>query len=927
MRQVKEMIEAEQHMLDLAVSNIQDGALYDQQNAKCLRDIFPRVQVNKAVISRYILEGNSSDVYRILLQGGKMYFYAKKDVKLLNEDLGGFVGRRLKQLQKSRQNRAGYAKNNAQYLQQTQREEQEIAELDRRVKAGEISEVEADQKIYEIRSKQEELRLRGYLDDTDYEAGINFMTAMQNKIESKKGSARTEQIDRYLKFLGHDFDRVFLELKKFNDNIQNIADDEEARKQYIEKLKADTKEKDQNEPIIKYLESIVTKKWKQLTPYEWIKMQVEMDPQHYGLDLKKDKDLLDILKNLQQKDGMEALEGERVKRLFTRTLGKEAELFGQQCERGGIDDSAILAPNNTATSRLATFLNFNDIAATSIKCMMKNRDDDQYEMYTLSEEVLGDELLSIVEQKEKEGATLRYSPESIRQTVRLQMFDLLCLQTDRHGRNIKCQVKKDGKNWTITSVKAYDHDQSFGSKSLDEYFVEQTDPVTGHKYTAQPGFLMPHKMVVDKRDPLFAFISNRFMNGMEDPTLDRITVPKPHQPYEYENLPHTKFEWQVKRANREYMFDLVRAEFALGSGTNARKESAIRNMLKEMYPEKVKAIDEFFEVLRVLGEEYFDVDNRYYKFAPPREVADDQKTGHAVRILKYLKKLKNCSEQLNLVEFEKKAEAYRREHGMEHSPLVLSLSNQSEYRANMCRSDGFFDYMLQHFMYSLKMQFATNQEYMVALEEEEKKERLETLKKNLQKNPGSSDTTELDKLQEFYKLCGVGEDKIVVPTMLHMDAEAYRQIKRVAEKETDTVDGLMRELSWDEKKRKALITRAKELVAMKETTEKFLNLCADMMGLPKDHIFRKFLLEKEDYKKIKSLTDLVIDPSKSYFSIEDPNFLLSDPVYQKYLPKEVKKRMMERLNQLRKEPRQKLGEMQGEYKPLVSNEVDNGEAA
>ena len=81
-----------------------------------------------------------------------MYFYAKKDVKLLNEDLGGFVGRRLKQLQKSRQNRAGYAKDNAQYLQQTQREEQEIAELDRRVKAGEISEVEADQKIYGTKS-------------------------------------------------------------------------------------------------------------------------------------------------------------------------------------------------------------------------------------------------------------------------------------------------------------------------------------------------------------------------------------------------------------------------------------------------------------------------------------------------------------------------------------------------------------------------------------------------------------------------------------------------------------------------------------------------------------------------------------------------------------------------------------------------------
>ena len=115
-QQVREMITAEQHMLNLAVSNIQDGALYDQQNAKCLRDIFPRVQVNKAVISRYVLEGNSSDVYRILLQGGKMYFYAKKDVKLLNEDLGGFVGRRLKQLQKSRQNRAGYAADNAQYL-------------------------------------------------------------------------------------------------------------------------------------------------------------------------------------------------------------------------------------------------------------------------------------------------------------------------------------------------------------------------------------------------------------------------------------------------------------------------------------------------------------------------------------------------------------------------------------------------------------------------------------------------------------------------------------------------------------------------------------------------------------------------------------------------------------------------------------------
>ena len=780
--------------------------------------------------------------------------------------------------------------------------------------------MEADQKIYEIRSRQEELRLRGYLDDTDYEAGINFMTVMQNKIEATKGSARKEQIDRYLKFLGHDFDRVFLELKKFNDNIQKIANDEEARKEYIEKLKGDKEGKKQNETVIKYLESIVTKEWKQLTPYDWIKMHVEMDPQHYGLDLKKDKDLLDILQNLQQEDGMETLEGERVKRLFTRTLGKEAELFGQQCERSGIDDSAILASNNTATSRLATFLNFNDIAATSVKCMMKNRDDDQYEMYTLSEEVLGEELLSIVAQKEKEGATLRYSPESIRQTVRLQMFDLLCLQTDRHGRNIKCQVKKDGKNWTITSVKAYDHDQSFGTKTLEEYFEEKTDPVNGHKYTAQPGFLVPHKMVVDKRDPLFAYISNKFMNGMADPTLDRITVPKPHQPYEYSGIQlaskNIRFEQYAKRASRNYFKDLFEGDF------RGSMLPEIKAMLKEAYPQKEKVIDELFETLRLTYEAVYGPLKD--EFGNRRKVADDDKTNEPVRVLRYLKKLKSCSEQLELVEFEKKAEEYRQKHRREDSPLLLTKIISRLYLPNMCTSDGFFDYMLQHFMYNVKIMYGTKQENLVALEEEEKKERVETLKKSLQKNPGSADNTELDKLQEFCKLCGIGEDKIAVPTMLHMDAEAYRQFKRVAEEETDTVDGLMRELSWDEKKRKALITRAKELVAMKETTEKFLNLCADMMGLPKDHIFRKFLLEKDDYKKIKNLTDLVIDPSKSYFSNEDPNFLLSDPVYQKYLPKDVKKRMMERLNELRKEPRQKLGEMQGEYTPLVNNEVDTG---
>ena len=947
---IREMIQSEQNRLALALSNVQDQVLHDQRNAKTVRDLFSRVKVNEAVVSREMDEGNSSKVDRVKLRAGSKYYYAKEDLMLLNEDFPGYLDRRLDQLQKSMANRAAQPEDPAQYEEKCKAQDELVAKLDEMVKnktkldeefvdkliennavnkerkdellaKGELSEEEADQMIHNIRKGQEERRLRGRMDEADYQGGLDFLNLMKNKLASKSGDEKETQKKRYLKFLGHDFDRVFKELSDYNMYIEKCKGDREELQKTLEVLKADMKGKTKNKgknaqnaesPLIEMLEQSLKNAddMKTKTPYEYICDLVKNGKM--GLDLEKDRDVLDVLKNLQLKDGEKNVKSERIKRLFTRTLGKEAELYGQQCERSGIDDSAILASNNTATSRLAKFLGFLDVVTTSFKCMMKNREDKGYKMYTLSEEAEGEEMLTLVDQAEKAGAKLHYSPNAVQQLMRLQLFDTLCLQTDRHWRNFKCKVAKKGKTWTILSLKAYDHDQSFGAKSLAEYFKEQEESMG----KTQMGFINPYVMTISKEDKRYIYLKRTRIGGKDDQIIRNIRMPD-GQKYRlpanivgigkskksvYENAPGVWSDYFLKQYG---------------------KLGAVENCMRNLNQGKEKELKEFwdkFQNLLSTSRELARIESKEKRRTRKDETEKDVSiTG----ILRQLREVKALYDQLNFVGMEAEAEKLRAEDGAPRSCL-----NDEDFCERMLGSrfidfpqkDGFFDYMIQCALHCIKTRYASNPANMAQLEDEDAEDQIRELQKKAQCNPGASDVPADDKLQEKMELCGIGKDTLRMPTILHMDAKAFRQIQRVAGDDSAVVDGLMRELGWDEKKRNALITRAKELVEQILEAEKIVNAWNDMNGVT-DPIKRKFFLEDDDYKKITKLTDFVTDPSMTYFSVEDPNFLVGEEKYANLMTERDKKAAIKETNEGRKHVRQRLEPLKDEYKQMVSNDV------
>ena len=88
-----------------------------------------------------------------------------------------------------------------------------------------------------------------------------------------------------------------------------------------------------------------------------------------------------------------------------------------------------------------------------------------------------------------------------------------------------------------------------------------------------------------------------------------------------------------------------------------------------------------------------------------------------------------------------------------------------------------------------------------------------------------------------------------------------------------------------------------------------------------DPIKRKLFLEEDDYKKITKLTDFVTDPSMTYFSVEDPNFLVGEEEYANLMTERDKKAAIKETNEGRKHVRQRLEPLKDEYKQMVSNDV------
>lgn len=947
-KQIRSMAQKEKDRFMIAANNYVMGML-STAGMKTVRDLSSGMVLQKAKVSRFMTQGNSSNVYRQLLMPQeeetvkqpipenetaqerrlremaerdeaerkeilKHHVYVKKDEPLINEDLPGYLDRRIKELTRSRNNKAAFGDLSREgYLGKVKEQEAEINELDQKVAAGEMTEEEATAKINEIRAKQEELRLVGRLDDKDYELAQKFLTTMKNKLT---GGDKKEKEKRLINFLGHDFDRVFENLKYYNLAVEQATKDEESLKKTIEALETH-RQKDPNiDAMIKKLqegqsEGTLEKK----TGYQWISEHAK----ELGLDPQQDQDVLDVLKELQQVDGEQAFGSERVSRLFKRSLGKEAELFGQQCERSGLTDTQALASNNTATARIAKLCGFQDVVTRSWKAMLtfqeigQKGEETTTAMCTLSEEAEGEEMLELVAQAEKQGASLHYSPNAVRQLMRLQMFDTLCLQTDRHWRNFKCKVTKDDTTnppqWTIKSLKSYDHDQSFGPKSLGQYFTDIINE-NGQKCTNRPGFLPPLMMTVDKKSKLYSYLKATKIGGYNDRVLDSIHRPAPKGDM-------IKVSEKKRRNDGKDLYENSDTVMYIPEWIHSRIKG---NAWGCDWPNYGTALEsqtdstEFFKEIEELEKLLVHKpENGGFQFRSPSEFhktnAEKKEAGDDVasitEILDHLKKLKLLYQKLDLSEADQLA--------------TLTAYGLGGIQAN---TKGLLDYMIQGFMHQIKLIYGNEPEALAELEQMDKEAEKQRLREKAQKiaKEQNQDRKKVEKQLEEEQ----NSDTIQVPTLLHMDKEAYEGIKGICD-DWETVEMTLRDLGWSDEKREALKTRAREIVEQAKQAERTVNEWADQMGYKQDDIRRKFFLDEEDYDKIESITDIASDPSMSYFSIEDPNFLADVTQYKNLMTETDRQNVIDKTNEMRASERQSLEQLKDNYHQMVSGKIMKSE--
>ena len=493
---------------DIALNNeIIDEAV---KHKMPVRHLVGEVIRRKAVVCTWIPEGNSSETYRVKVEddAGNVY-YVKKEEQLLNEDLSGYLEERISQLKRSQAIKKDNVQKNrgkAYYDEQ----ENKIKKLLSDVENGKKDEKQANEEILKIRAEREELRLEGKIDEKDYALGIELLEAMQKKLKGLKGDAKNAQIDQYLEFFRHDFDDFFKRMENANAVARKYINNQAQIDALIATL---SKEKKPGwEKQVADLRKMQNNGLKEMNELEWINAHKE----EFGLD-GSGKEIMAVLKKM----GEDKTDAHRISKLFQRTLGKRAELYGQQASRSGISPSEVLASNNTATARLAAKYGFGDVVTTSFKGKLDFPEVGQTKSsvsnVTFSQAAPGEELLQVMEdaqklQKEKGlgESIVRFSPEAIRQLSRMQTFDLMTLQTDRHWRNIKATVDrtkdKDGHPvWIVKTTKCYDHDQSFGRKNLKEYFKDLKNPTTGETKTVGEGFLKPIMMTVSKKSNIYRY--------------------------------------------------------------------------------------------------------------------------------------------------------------------------------------------------------------------------------------------------------------------------------------------------------------------------------------------------------------------------------------------------------------------------------------
>ena len=898
---MKKALERESELLQVVVSNIGDQRYRPEELAavQTPRDLLDHVRSAQAIeLPELQMEGNSTDVYRIKLNinGKEGYYYFKQNLKPVGDDLSGFVDRRLRQLTNSEKNIGNSAK--------------------------------------------EEARLHGRIDKDDYKYGKDFLTAMQTSINSVKDSVRdTKALNkRLLTFLGHDFDQVFKDLAVYNAKAK-----ESKRKELDLRERIATAQNLKNAELEAAAKNQLKllKVSEPLNEYQWL-VKLSKDKQNpLGLDLKKDRALFNILEEMSKKDDKTLSKEEganhRISRFFTRTLGKEIEAYGQQKERSNASNDEVMAKNNTATYRIANLFGFNDVVTSSesavVNMPLVGSQVAEDVSGTISVEAPGLEMLRLVEIAEQQGKKIHYSPNAIRQIIRLQMFDTTTMQTDRHWRNFKCMTEPDLRNWdgktpltkdiTIESIGAYDHDMSFGNVDLKEAFKNKNDP---NGPSVKNGMLPPVLRKVKKLSAENQYFQTRFMGALDLNIFDKMEMPIPAKGSGYEKT-HTKNSkngfYQRKAIPITDIPDykkLPKKIIVKDDGVTHKKSVEYyeyNGKLLEKYKDTFYLCDDNGERegLNILDKNLkteVNVGLGYMKGTKVGEMLDTCKMLIGGQAVEYglSKLITHCSYEL--AEALYKGDSFDDKGGrklteLEHEAQVnviknaillynalgkIDVTDNAYEKENVSFGTGYIEFRIRAVIYSLKLQLdAMNPVEKEKLISEAKNKAVTDNAKNIEKDAKKNDKKGEKKEADEY---------VEVPTLLHMDEEAYLEIVNMNERFDTDVKYALQDLGWNAEK----IQKFKDRISQQlEDIEKCRVMAEKILAkkYPKeDDPLRHFLLKKEDYKKVTDIRDIAWDPGMSYFATEDESYLMSDETYAAFLTDNEKKTKLENTNEHRK---------------------------
>lgn len=751
-------------------------------------------------------EGNSTDVYRMQLKGEDgNFYYLKENLPFLNQDIEGFFDRRTRQLTASKKAVNG----------------------------------DPDCK--------EEQRLQGTIDNADYDHCIALLTELKNSLNNAGGSERSRLEKRYSEYFSKNYDKMFENLKT-NNSLAEFAKNHPG--QSIDEQIANAKGTVKAALILRKEmlgDAAASEPPKTMSAADWVIKE---------MDLKPDRDSILI-------NRLKKMNDEQVERMFRYTLGKEVELFGQMSAQQVQNASDSAAVNNTATSRIAEELGFNDVITKSKTALVKFKRRDKTvvnKLCTISEEAPGVELVDLMKTAEKEGKKIVYGPEAIRQLMRLQAIDTLCMQKDRHGRNFKCNTRTDGDVIIIDTIKAYDNDMSFDNVDLDKAFEQDNKNqfLPGDKMTLKPGTALYNYT-------LAKYFGVDTLTKMEDVPLPVTKIGGT----KFDLLEKNGLQWVIEKQLaaksyfkvRDYNDLVIKASTDLNNGRFHYTGSA---EAKQALIDKAKT--EYDGLKNIKREQYKNQD----------EYEHDLLVHYAC--YKYCDLQKKVTDLWIRTPEEQKAfvEKYKAEHdgkapdkATAYFKMDLSEEDMAELDKTMKEmkkldSDFNFDVLRTDITNGISMPHMFMQITMYTY--------ANTYADNI-KNRIMAQAKDPKAVNALLEPNG----EIKIPAMLHYDREAYNKLKDSVAKFNDPNSYIvkqLKELGFSDEKINAIKVRNEQQLQRIEDASKQALKFYKAAGWEGKHPQCDFFLDKSDYKNFNDLSELAIDPGKTYLSVENENYLV-----------------------------------------------------